>query len=277
MRKPKHIPSPVQARQGVFLWGLVQEHLECETLVDIERREDVGMKANPKLIDMHNHTVWSDGANSAVELIEDAIEKNIKILGFTDHFNTSKCPSISPEQLSLYIQEIVSLKEKYKHKISVLIGIEINSILFPMSFENLSFNQFEGIDFVLIECIDLLSDKFRLKDLEKYLNRFKCKVGLAHTDLFRLGTKHEVEGGIGYVVDFMKRNNIFWDINSNSAYECFDNIIYHQNQEEITELFEKLIKNQIEITVGSDKHSIDDIELGRFITANELAGYINSK
>jgi hypothetical protein len=29
-KKPKHIPSPVQARQGVFLWGTVQERLECE-------------------------------------------------------------------------------------------------------------------------------------------------------------------------------------------------------------------------------------------------------
>ena len=29
---PKHIPSPVQARQEVFLWGPVQEYLECETL-----------------------------------------------------------------------------------------------------------------------------------------------------------------------------------------------------------------------------------------------------
>ena len=31
---PKHIPSPVQARQEVFLWGPVQEYLECETLVE---------------------------------------------------------------------------------------------------------------------------------------------------------------------------------------------------------------------------------------------------
>ena len=31
-KKPKHIPSPVQARQGAFLWGPVQERLECETL-----------------------------------------------------------------------------------------------------------------------------------------------------------------------------------------------------------------------------------------------------
>lgn len=29
---PKHIPSPVQACQEVFLLGPVQEYLECETL-----------------------------------------------------------------------------------------------------------------------------------------------------------------------------------------------------------------------------------------------------
>ena len=32
---PKHIPSPAQAHQEVFLSGPVQEYLECETLGDI--------------------------------------------------------------------------------------------------------------------------------------------------------------------------------------------------------------------------------------------------
>jgi hypothetical protein len=32
-KKPKHIPSPVQARQGAFLLGPVQERLECENVI----------------------------------------------------------------------------------------------------------------------------------------------------------------------------------------------------------------------------------------------------
>ncbi|MGY0371971.1 PHP domain-containing protein [Clostridium sp. JNZ J1-5] len=233
------------------------------------------MKTDLKLIDMHNHTIWSDGINSAVELIEDAISKNIKILGFSDHFNTVKCLSISNEQLNLYIAEINNLKEQYKHKISILIGIEINAIPFPASLENLPYSQFDNLDFVLIEYLDMLSDKIRLKDLEIYFKNFKCKVGLAHTDLFKIGAKHKSDGGIDYVVDFMKKNHIFWEINSNLAYESFDDIIYQQNKKEVQELMEKLVSNKIEISAGSDKHSIEDIELGRFIKANEVANYIN--
>lgn len=235
------------------------------------------MNTSFKLIDMHNHTEWSDGANSTTELVEDAITKNIKILGITDHFNTSKCPSISPGQLNLYIDEIKNLKEQYECKILILAGVEINSIPLPGSFESLSFNQFDNLDFVLIENLDMLSDRFRLKDLEMFLKKFKCKVGLAHTDLLKIAAKHKIEGGVDYVISFMKRNRIFWEINSNSAYENFDNIIYHQNTKEVRELVETLTRNKIEVTVGSDKHSIEDIEIGRFIKANELANYINSR
>lgn len=229
------------------------------------------------LIDMHNHSDWSDGVNSAVELVEDAIARNIKVLGFTDHFNTNKCPSIKPEQLDLYIKEINELKKLYKNRLSVLVRLEINSIPFPVSFQSLSYNQFDNIDYVLIEYLDILSNKIRLQDLEVYLKNFKCKVGLAHTDLIKIATKHEAEGGIDYVIDFMKRNQIFWEINSNLAYECFDNIIYQENKGEVKELIEKLIINNIEVTVGSDKHSLEDVELGRFIKANEVADFINSR
>ncbi len=235
------------------------------------------MEANFRLIDMHNHTEWSDGTNSTIELVEDAIAKSIKVFGFTDHFNTDKCPSIKPEQLDLYVKEINELKELYKNKLSILIGLEINSVPFPESFDSLSYSQFDNLDFVLVEYLDILSNKIRLKDLENYLKRFKCKVGLAHTDLIKIATKHEAEGGIDYVIDFMKRNQIFWEINSNCAYECFDNIFYQQNKDEIKELIEKLIINKIEVTVGSDKHSVEDIELGRFKKANELADFINSR
>lgn len=35
MGRAHHIPSPVQARQGVYLYGPVQERRRCETLFDI--------------------------------------------------------------------------------------------------------------------------------------------------------------------------------------------------------------------------------------------------
>lgn len=40
---------------------------------------------NEKLIDMHTHTIYSDGDLAPRELIELAISKNIGILAITDH------------------------------------------------------------------------------------------------------------------------------------------------------------------------------------------------
>ena len=154
--------------------------------------------------------------------------------------------------------------------------MEINPIPFPRSFEGLPYDKLEKLDFVLIEYLDFLSDSIRFKDLEKYITKFKCQVGLAHTDLFRLGQKHKSEGGLDYIVNFLKRNNIFWEINSNLAYESFDDIIYYNDKNEISTLIGKLKNCNIKVTVGSDKHSKDDIELGRFVMANQIANYINS-
>lgn len=230
-----------------------------------------------RLIDLHNHTIWSDGINTTLELVEDAVSKDIKIIGFSDHFNTSKSPSISSEQLNSYIKEIVSLKQKYGNSLEILTGIEINSVPFPTSFESLPYDEINNLDFVLIEYLDFLSDRIKLNHLEKYLKMIKCQVGLAHTDLLRLGFKHKSEGGLDYVLAFLKENNIFWEINSNTAYESFDNIIYQYNKSEINTLIEKLISYKIKVTVGSDKHSKEDIEMGRFVRANELANQINSR
>lgn len=235
------------------------------------------MEKDLKLIDMHNHTIWSDGANTTLELIEDALSKNIKIIGITDHFNTSKCPSLKLGQLNFYITEIEALKHQYVNSIEVLKGIEINPIPHPSSLENLPFDEFNKLDYVLIEYLDFLSDRIKLLDLERYIKKIKCRVGLAHTDLLKLGRKHNNEGGLDYVLNFLQRNNMFWEINSNLAYESFDDIIYHNDKIEISILFEKIKEHNIAVTVGSDKHSKDDLELGRFIEANKIAYSINFK
>jgi histidinol phosphatase-like PHP family hydrolase len=233
------------------------------------------MKSELKLMDLHNHSIWSEGVNTTLELVEDAISKDIKIIGFTDHFNTSKCPSLKPEQLNSYIEEIESLKHKYNNSIEILKGAEINPLPYPKSFDSLPYDQLEKLDFVLIEYLDFLSDTIKLKNLEKYLMKIKCQIGLAHTDLFRLGQKHKSEGGLEYIINFLNTNNIFWEINSNFAYESFDDIIYYNNKNEVSALLARLRESNIRVTVGSDKHSKDDFEIGRFVMANRVADSIN--
>ena len=75
---------------------------------------------------LHTHTLFCDGENSAEELVLKAIELGIDELGFSGHsytfFDESYC--MSKQKTVEYKQEIHRLKEKYNEKIKILLGIE---------------------------------------------------------------------------------------------------------------------------------------------------------
>lgn len=76
--------------------------------------------------DLHVHTLFSDGKNSAEEVVLSGIEKGFTTLGFSDHspvhFDSGYC--MNEEKIPAYVKEISRLKEKYKDKIEILCGIE---------------------------------------------------------------------------------------------------------------------------------------------------------
>lgn len=75
--------------------------------------------------DYHMHTVFSDGKNTAEEMVLAAMEKGLKEIGISDHACTPKqiyCIKKNGEKA--YVRELNRLKEKYADKITVLIGIE---------------------------------------------------------------------------------------------------------------------------------------------------------
>lgn len=76
--------------------------------------------------DYHSHTLYCDGANSPVEMIEAAIRKNMTVLGFSGHsytdFDEAWC--MSKEDTLCYKREIQQLKVKYKERLEILCGVE---------------------------------------------------------------------------------------------------------------------------------------------------------
>jgi len=78
------------------------------------------------LKDYHIHSTYSDGKSTPREIVEKAIEIGVEEIGFSDHsytaFDLSYC--MKKEQLNEYKIEILKLKEEFKDKISVLLGIE---------------------------------------------------------------------------------------------------------------------------------------------------------
>lgn len=79
-----------------------------------------------RTIDLHIHSVYSDGKNTIEEIVQKAIENGFDIIGISDHsytsFDESYC--IKKDSIEKYLEEINLLKDKYQDKICIYAGIE---------------------------------------------------------------------------------------------------------------------------------------------------------
>ena len=76
--------------------------------------------------DIHVHTTFCDGKNSAEEMISEAISKDFVSLGFSGHSYTSFDDGwcMSEEDTEKYIETTLSLRKKYSGTIDILLGTE---------------------------------------------------------------------------------------------------------------------------------------------------------
>ena len=220
-----------------------------------------------QLVDLHNHTIWSDGKNNIEALIENSINHNISAIGITDHYYTGKCPSISPSKLNKYINKLTQSKNKFAHKIKVLRGIEINCLPFE-DLDKINYNYMNKLDYVLLEYLEYLNESISLEDISKFINNFKIKVGLAHTNLIKFANRYSnLEEGLREILKFIKNNNIFWELNINSYSDHYYNFLVDSNED--IKLLKKLLKEyDVEVTVGSDTHDLLNYEFKRIEKAN---------
>ena len=74
----------------------------------------------------HTHSLYSDGKSSLEEMVLSAIEKGCAEIGFSDHAPMPfDCEwSVKAERIDKYKKEVSLLKEKYKGKIKIYLGIE---------------------------------------------------------------------------------------------------------------------------------------------------------
>ena len=77
---------------------------------------------------LHTHTTYCDGKNTAEEMIQGAIEAGCETLGFSGHSAVDGAKwSMTVEGTEKYIAEIKQLKEKYRDRIEILLGIEYDT------------------------------------------------------------------------------------------------------------------------------------------------------
>lgn len=85
------------------------------------------------LQNLHTHTKYFDGADTPEEMIITAMEKGFDSIGFSEHtFMTYSpyCENMTDRTLE-YKKEVFELKEKYKDKIKVFCGLEVDMYSAP--------------------------------------------------------------------------------------------------------------------------------------------------
>jgi len=88
----------------------------------------------PKLVgydeikgDLHIHSNWSDGASTIEEIARKAVEMGYRYVAITDHSKSLKVANgLSEEELERRNYEIDRLNEKFKGKIKILKGTEVD-------------------------------------------------------------------------------------------------------------------------------------------------------
>lgn len=80
-------------------------------------------------IDLHNHTKLCNHAEGEIdEYIEKAIEEGVKYFGFSEHapMDFDKKYRIGFEQMKEYENAVLKAKDRYKGKIEILLGYEVD-------------------------------------------------------------------------------------------------------------------------------------------------------
>ncbi|MGN0148784.1 MAG: PHP domain-containing protein [Clostridia bacterium] len=201
-------------------------------------------------VDLHNHTVFSyDGTNTPEEIIENAIAHSVDVIGITDHQFSIE------EKLTEYFEYIQHCKIKYRDKIKVLCGLEIGTRPKP---SDLLASGTEQFDYVLFESLDDLRamDFFEFLEWRKL---FKCKVGLAHTDIFALSERYGLD-----LLKEMRKNDIFWELNISGNYNYYYDFLTNAKKQD-------MVRNSgIKVSIGSDTHWVEEYRFRQLRRANEL-------
>ncbi|MCW8837851.1 MAG: histidinol-phosphatase [Thiovulaceae bacterium] len=81
------------------------------------------------IVDLHNHTTLCNHAEGTIEdYVKQAIRNNTQYFGFSDHAPMSFDPKYRMDfsEMKTYENSVLDIKEKYKDKIEILLGYEVD-------------------------------------------------------------------------------------------------------------------------------------------------------
>jgi DNA polymerase (family 10) len=204
-------------------------------------------------INLHTHTIFSDGKNSIKDIVNKALELGINYLAITDHFTNSWKSGImtnldSRDKIEDYLNEISEYQEfliDNNKSLRLFKGIEVDlsssanyikRLINPTKFDIIILEYLEtpeGIAFVRNLIDQWKKSVSPPKDFPL--------IGLAHFD-----PSNFIYDSLNVLIQFLKDYNIFFEFNSRyPQYYSWRNEMF----------FKKLKEFNILVAIGSDSHS----------------------
>ena len=102
--------------------------------------------------DFHTHTVFSDGHDTAEEMVRSAIACGMTSIGISDHSCISFDDSwtLTSDTIAAYRDEVERLKEKYSGQIDIYCGIELD--LYSVGSDIASWSKSDALNAAAAEC-----------------------------------------------------------------------------------------------------------------------------
>jgi len=241
------------------------------------------------MVDLHNHTPLCNHAEGLPEeFIQKAIEKGIKIYGFSDHapMNFDQKYRMGFDDMHSYENEIKRLKEKYAKNIKILLGYEVDFT--PKKYLDKRVLE-SNVDY-LIGSVHFLDnwgfdnpefikewDKRDVDDV--YKEYFKYIEELANSKLFQIVGHIDLVKVFGHkpkkpvkdiaknAIKAIKKSNMAVEINTAGLRKPVKELYPGD------EILELLIEEKIDLTLGSDAHSVDQVGYRLSETLEKLKGF----
>jgi len=160
----------------------------------------------------HNHTKWSDGNNSMLEMAQKAEQMGFKFISFNDHFGDVTITNpLNEKRLEGYLKETKRVRKKVK--IKVFSGLEIDILkdgTLPLSAEKL-----KKIDVVVaaIHLATRMPEEQMTKRVCDALENYPANI-LAHPTDRLINSREPIKINLEKVFAVAKKNNVYLEINS---------------------------------------------------------------
>lgn len=203
------------------------------------------MGAGP-LINLHNHTTFSDGDFSPEAVVHRAIECGFDTVAITDHLCTSKCRSLPLSRLDEYVGTLEALRDQYADRIHLAIGVELDTDPRRCDPTTLPYDRLADLDLVLLEYVN--DDRHGGVPLDRatdLVSRIDTAVGLCHNDLTRNFSALGPEATTHALQDL----GVFVEMNTAHIYRVDGKAFF-----EIAESYFDAFRGKVPISVGTDSH-----------------------